>query len=183
MDCSMPGFPVHHQLSEFAQTHVPWVADAIQPSHPLSPPSPLALNLSQHQSLFQWVSPSYQVAKVRQLQLSPSNEYSGLISFRIDWFDLLTLQGSLKIQLLENPTIHLWQGRNEKGKWYHYIMKITFILWTTYRVLGTCRDPGSYFENCGSRVFCPFTPVPNPEPWIAHAVAQPHSSGLVSRSQ
>ena len=131
MDRSMPGFPVHHQLSEFAQTHVHWVADAIQPPHPLSPPSPLAVNLSQRQSLFQWVSPSYQVAKVLELQLSPSNEYSGLISFRIDWFDLLPLQESLKIQLLENPTVHLWQGKNEIGTWYLYIMKITFTLWTT----------------------------------------------------
>ena len=53
MDCSMPGLPVHHQLPGFAQTHVHWVSDAIQPSHPLSSPSPSALNLSQHQGLFQ----------------------------------------------------------------------------------------------------------------------------------
>ena len=56
MDCSTPSFPVHHQPLELAQTHVHWVGDAIQPSHPLSPPSPPAFNLSQHQSLFQWVS-------------------------------------------------------------------------------------------------------------------------------
>ena len=61
MDCSTPGFPVFHSLPEFAQTHVHWVSDAIQPSHPLSPPSP-ALNLSQHQGLFQWVSFLHQVA-------------------------------------------------------------------------------------------------------------------------
>ena len=61
MDCSTPGSPVHHQLPELAQTHVHWVGDAIQPSHPLSSPSPLALNLSQHQGLFQWVSSSHQV--------------------------------------------------------------------------------------------------------------------------
>ena len=64
MDCSSPGFPVFHYLSEFAQIHVHWVNDALQPSHPLSPPSPLALNLSQHQGLFQWVSSLHQVAKV-----------------------------------------------------------------------------------------------------------------------
>ena len=64
MECSMLGFPVHHQLSELAQTHVHWVSDAIQPSHPLSSPSPPAFNLSQHQGLFQWVSSSHQVAKV-----------------------------------------------------------------------------------------------------------------------
>ena len=58
MDCRTPGFPVHHQLPELAQTHVHWVGDAIQPSHPLSSPSPPAFNLSQHQSLFQWVSSS-----------------------------------------------------------------------------------------------------------------------------
>ena len=69
MDCSMPGFPVLHQLPELAQTHVHWVSDAIQLSHPLSSPSPPALNLSQHQSLFQWVSSSHQVAKVLELQL------------------------------------------------------------------------------------------------------------------
>ena len=69
MDYSTPGFPVHHQLSELAQTHVHRVGDAIQPSHPLSSPSPPALNLSQHQGLFQGVSSLHQVAKVLELQL------------------------------------------------------------------------------------------------------------------
>ena len=69
MDCSMQGFPVLCNLLEFAQTHVLWVSDAIQPSHPLSPTSAPALNLSQHQSLFQWVGSSHQVAKVLELQL------------------------------------------------------------------------------------------------------------------
>ena len=64
MDWSMPGLPVHHQLSELTQTHVHWVGDAIQPFHPLSSPSPPDINLFQHQGLFQWVGPSYQVAKV-----------------------------------------------------------------------------------------------------------------------
>ena len=68
IDCSTPGLPVHHQLLEFTQTHVHWVGDAIQPSHPLSSPSP-AFNLSQHQDLFQWVSSSHQVAKALELQL------------------------------------------------------------------------------------------------------------------
>ena len=68
MDCSMPGFPVHHQLLELTQIHVHRVSDAIQPSHPLSSPSP-AFNLSQHQGLFQWVSSSHQVAKVLEFQL------------------------------------------------------------------------------------------------------------------
>ena len=69
MDCSMPGFPVHQQLLEPTQTHVRRVSDAIQPSHPLSSPSPPAFNLSQHQGLFQWVSSSHQVAKVLEFQL------------------------------------------------------------------------------------------------------------------
>ena len=69
MDCSMPGFPVHHQLLELAQTHVHWAGDAIQPSHPLSSPSPLAFNLPQHQGLFQRVSSSHQVTKILEFQL------------------------------------------------------------------------------------------------------------------
>ena len=69
MNRSTPGLPVHHQLPEFTQTHVHRVGDAIQPSHPLSSPSPPALNLSQHQGLFKWVSSSHQVAKVLEFQL------------------------------------------------------------------------------------------------------------------
>ena len=68
MDCSTPGLPVHHQLVESTQTRVLWVGDAIQPSHPLLSPSPLSLNLSQHQGLFKWVSSSHQVAKVLDFQ-------------------------------------------------------------------------------------------------------------------
>ena len=68
MDCSMPGFPVHHQLPKLAQTHVHQVSDAIQPSHLLSSPSPPAFNLSQHHDLFQWVSSSHQVDKVLEPQ-------------------------------------------------------------------------------------------------------------------
>ena len=91
MDCSTPGFPVLYYLPEFAQTQVHWVGDAIRPPHPLLPPSLPALNLSHCQGLFQWVGFSHQVVKVLELQLSicPSNEYSGVISFRVDWFDLL----------------------------------------------------------------------------------------------
>ena len=98
MNHSTPGLPVHHQLPESTQTHVHWVSDAVQPSHPLSSPSPPALNLSQPQGLFKWVNSWHQVAKVLefQLQISPSNEYSGLISFRMAWLDLLAVQGTLK---------------------------------------------------------------------------------------
>ena len=69
MDCSIPGLPVHHQIPEFTHTHVHWVGDAIQPSHPLPSPSPPALKLSQHQRLFKWVSSSHQVAKGLEFQL------------------------------------------------------------------------------------------------------------------
>ena len=69
MNCSMPGLPVHHQLPEFTQTHVHRVGDAIHPSHPLSSPSPPVPNPSQHQSLFQWVNSSHEVAKVLEFQL------------------------------------------------------------------------------------------------------------------
>ena len=69
MNCSTPGLPVHHQLPESTQTHVRWVGDAIQPSHPLSSPFPPALNLSQHQGFFKWVSSLHQVAKVLEFQL------------------------------------------------------------------------------------------------------------------
>ena len=99
MDCSTPGLPDYHQLQEFTQTHVHWVGDAIQLSHPLSSPSPPTFNLSQHQGVFQWVSSSHQVAKVLEFQLQHQsflNEQSGLISFRMDWLDLLEVQGTLK---------------------------------------------------------------------------------------
>ena len=94
MDCSTLGFPVLHYLSEFAHTHVHRVGDAIQPSHPLLPPSPPALNLSQHQGLFQWVGPLHHCSI--NFSISLSNEYSGLISFRMNWFDLLAVQETLK---------------------------------------------------------------------------------------
>ena len=96
MNHSMPGLPVHHQLLEFTQTHVHWVA--VQPSHPLSSPSPPAFNLSQHQGLFKWVSSSHQVAKVLEFQLQhQSFQWTlRLISFRMDWLDLRAVQGTLK---------------------------------------------------------------------------------------
>ena len=98
MNHSTPGLPVHHQLPEFTQTHVHRVSNAIQPSHPLSSPSPPALNLSQHQGL-----PNESALHIRwpkywsfSSNISPSNEHPGLISFRMDWLDLLAVQGTLK---------------------------------------------------------------------------------------
>ena len=97
MDCSMPGFSVHYQLLALAQTYVLQAGGAIQPSHPLSSPSP-TFNLSQHQGFS-----SKSVLHIRwpkywsfSLSLSPSNEHPGLISFRMDWLDLLAVQGTLK---------------------------------------------------------------------------------------
>ena len=98
MNCSTPGLPVHHQLLESTQTHVPWVSDAIQPSHPLPSPASPALSLSQDQGLssesalhIRW--PKYWSFS---FNISPSNEHPGLISFRMDWLDLLAVQGTLK---------------------------------------------------------------------------------------
>ena len=115
--CSTPGFPVHHQLPELAQTPIRWVGDAIQPPHPLSPPSPPALNLTSNFLMSQLVTAGGQSIGASAYQqfsnesarhirwpkywsfsfsINPSNEYSGLISFRIDWFDLIAVQGTLK---------------------------------------------------------------------------------------
>ena len=101
MDCSTLGLPVHHHLPEFAQTQVHWVSDAIQPSHSLSPPSLPAFYLSQHQGLFQWLGSSHQVTKVLNLQHQSFQWIFGLIFFRMDCFDLLAVQGTLK-SLLEH---------------------------------------------------------------------------------
>ena len=86
MDCSTPGFPVLHYLPEFAETHVHWISDAIQPSRPLSSPSPLALNLSQHQGLLQWVNSLHQVAEVMELQFQhQSFQRMFRVDFLSDW--------------------------------------------------------------------------------------------------
>ena len=125
MDCSMPGLPVHHQLLEFTQTHVHWVGDAIQPSHSLSSPSPPAFNPSirvfSNKSILCIRWPKYWSFS---FSISPYNEYSGLVSFRMDWFDLLAVQGTLKslfqhtvqhhqffstqLSLYSNSHIHTW---------------------------------------------------------------------------
>ena len=101
MKSSTPGFPVYHQLPEFTQTHSHQVSDATQPSHPRSSPSPPAPNPSQHQSLFQRVNSSHEWPKYWSFSFSiiPSKEIPGLISFRMDWLDLLAVQGTLKSPL------------------------------------------------------------------------------------
>ena len=96
MYCSTPGFPVHHQLLELTQTHR--ISYAIQPSHPLSSPSPPAFNPSQHQGFSKESVLHIRWSKYWSFSFSInlSNEYSGLISFRIDWFDFLAVQGTFK---------------------------------------------------------------------------------------
>ena len=98
MNCSAPSLPVHHQLPEFTQTHIHWVSDAIQPSHPLSSPSPPAPSPSQHQSLSSESTLCMRWPKYWSFSFSIilSKEIPGLIFFRMGWLDLLGVQGTLK---------------------------------------------------------------------------------------
>ena len=97
MNCSMPGLPVHHQLPEFTQTHLHWVSDATQPSHPLSSPSPApippSMRVFSNESTLRMRWPKYWSFS---FSISPSSEHPGLIFFRIDWLDLLAVLGTLK---------------------------------------------------------------------------------------
>ena len=108
-DCSMPGFPIVHYLPEFAQTHVHWVDDAIQPSHPLSPSFPPNLNPSQHQGLFQWVGSFHQVPKYWRFSfsISPFNEYSGW--FPLESTSLISLLSKGLPRVFSNTTVQKHQ--------------------------------------------------------------------------
>ena len=139
MDCSTPSLPVHHQLPEFTQTHVYQASDAIQPSHLLSSPFPPAFNLSQHQSPFKWVSSLHQVVKV--LELQPQHQSFQWIFrtdffFRIDWFDLLAVQGTLK---------SLFQHRSSKASillWSaFFIVQLSHPYMTTGKTIPLTRGP------------------------------------------
>ena len=103
LDHSMPFLPVHHQLSEFTQTYVHWVGDAIQSSHPLSSPSPPALNLSQHEGLFQWVSSLHQVAKVLEFQLQHQDW------FLSGWTGWICLKSKGLSRIFSNTTVQKHQ--------------------------------------------------------------------------
>ena len=110
MDNSTPDLPVHHQLPEFTQTHVLWVHDAIQLSHSLSSPSPPALNLSQHQALFQWVSSSHQVAKVLEFQLQHQVLLMNIQDlFPLVWTGLISLQSKGLSRVSSNATVQKHQ--------------------------------------------------------------------------
>ena len=110
MDCSMPGFPVLHRLPELAQTHVHWVGDAIQPSYPLSSPSPPALNLSQHQGLFKWVSSLHQVAKLLELQLQhQSFQWTPKDWSPLGWTGWISLQSKGLSRVFSSTTVQKHQ--------------------------------------------------------------------------
>ena len=115
MDSSTPGIPVHYQLSEFTQIHVHWVSDAIQPSYPLSSPSPPAYNLSQHQGLFKWVSCPHQVAKILEFQL----QYQSLQWTPLGWTGWISLQSKGLSRVFSNTIVQKHQRiiklKNQKG--------------------------------------------------------------------
>ena len=109
MNCSTPGFSVHHQFLEFTQTHVYWVSDAFQPPHPLWSPFPPTFNLSQNQGLFNESVLCIRWPKYWSLNfnISPSNEHAGLTSFRMDWLDLPESKGFSSI--FSNTTVQKHQ--------------------------------------------------------------------------
>ena len=144
MNLSTPGLPVHHQLLESPQTHVHWVSDAVQPCHPLSPPSSLALDLSQHQGLFQWVGSSYQVTKVLEPQLQ---HQSFQWIFRVDFlriplgsfrFDILDVQRTLK---------SLLQPHSLKASilWLQLILRTVGVMKTCFLKNCFLEQPSLYF--------------------------------------
>ena len=134
MDFSMPGLPVHHQLPESTQTHVHWVSDAIQPSHPLSSPSPPAFNLS-HRVFSNGSVLHIRWPKHWSFSISPTNEYSRLISFRMDWFDLLAvlhgypLFGGLPLFTLYFAWAHLPAASQEgkQGRSFFFFFKYSHV--------------------------------------------------------
>jgi len=137
MDCSTPGLPVHHQLPELTQTHVHWVGDAIQPSHPLLSPSPPAsifpsIRVFSNESVLHIRWPKYWSFS---FNISPSSEHPGLISFRMDWLDLLAVQGTLKssptpqfksinsspLSFLYSPTLTMFQVYSQVIQLYTHV--------------------------------------------------------------
>ena len=117
--------PVHHQFPEFTQTHVHWVGVAIQPPHPLSSPSPPALNPSQHQGLFQWVSSSHQGPKVLELQLQHQSFQCTRCYFILSTFTAVTvLESSSTLALLSEQFSFYWQGSQQSSPgWIYQEMK------------------------------------------------------------
>jgi len=161
MDFGTPGFPVLHYLLELTQTHVHWIGEAMQPSHPLLPPSPPVFDLSQHQDLFQWGSSLYQVAKVLELQFqstSPSNEYSGLIFLGLT--GLISLKSKGPSRVFSSTTIQRCQFFSaQPSLWSHSHIRT----WQTGKTIAliTRTSVGkvmSLLFNMLSRFVIPFLP-------------------------
>ena len=135
MDYRMPGLPVHHQLLEPTQTHVHQVCDAIQPSHPLSSPSPPApipprIRVFSNESTLRMRWPKYWNFS---FSISPSNEHSGLISFRMDWLDLLAVQGTLKSLLQHHSSKASILQRSAC-----FIVQLSHLYVTTGKIIHMC---------------------------------------------
>ena len=141
MDCRMPGFPVAHHLLEFAQVRVHWIGDVTHPCHPLWPSSS-AFSLTQHQGLFQWVSCSHRVALVLELQLQ-HQFYSGLISFKTDWFGLLAFHGTLKSLLQQH-------GLTSSILWHSafFMIQLSYLYMTTGKTIAFTVLDLFYFSIC-----------------------------------
>ena len=158
MDCSMPGLPVLHHLPEFSQTHVHWVSDAIQLSHPLPSPSPPArifpsIRVFSNESVLTIRWPKYWSFS---FSISPSNEYSGLICFRIDWFDLLAVWGTLKssaasqFKSINSSALNLLYGTtltSVHDYWKNHSYDYSDVCWQS--------DVSAFFIHClgGSQLF------------------------------
>ena len=115
MNCSMPGLPVHHQLPAFTQTHVHWVSDAIQPFHPLSSPASPALNLSQHQSLFKWVSSSHQMAKALEFQLQHQS---------FQWINKTAGRNINNLRYADDTTLMAESEEELKASWWKWKWRV-----------------------------------------------------------
>ena len=137
MNCGPPCLPVHHQLPESTQTHVHWVGDAVQTSHPLSSPFPPVLNPSQHQGFSNESALHVRWPKYWSFSfnISPSNEHLGLISFRIDWLGLLAVQGTLK-SLLQHHSL------KESIIWHSafFIVQLSYPYMTTRKTIALTRQ-------------------------------------------
>ena len=158
MDCGTPGLPVHHQLLEFTQTHVHWAGDAIQPTHPLSSPSPPifpSIRVFSNESVLSIRWPKYWSFS---FNISPSNEHSGLICFRMDWLDLLAVQGTLKslLQHHSSKASILWHSAFFMGQLSHPHMTTgKTIAWTRRTFVGKVM---SLLFNMLSRLVITFFP-------------------------